>query len=151
MDISSGPSTEGRASSQASRSLSVRHESATMVCPWTVTARLSARSHVARTGGTGLGDQVFFQLVLIIRFIDMFMDVFDVAAQEISGDAFEASPANGGGRLMFGKMAAKKGAFHAKEQQVALRLGEFFERQGEVECEPIIRGGSLQNGGIVVD
>ena len=79
----------------------------------------------ARAGavGAGLGDQEIFQLVAVIGLGMCSLDVFGVAAQQTGGDALEASLADGGGRLDIWEVAAKERAFHAKEQQVALRLG----------------------------
>ena len=56
-----------------------------------------------------MGDQEFFQLVAVIGLVDMFVDVFSVAAQEIGGGAFEASLADGGWRLDIWEVAAKEG------------------------------------------
>ena len=107
----------------------------------------------ARAGavGTGLGDQEFLQLVAVIGLVDVLVDVFGVAAQEIGGDAFEAPLADGGWRLDLWEVAAKEGAVHAKEQQVALRRGVVLDRKREVEFEPVMGGGCLQGGGVVVD
>src|SRR5437588_2550466 len=107
----------------------------------------------ARAGavGTGLGDQEFFQFVAVIGLVDVFVDVFSVATQQIGGDAFEASLADGGWRLDMWEVAAKEVAVYAKEQQVALRRGVVFDRKREVEFKPVMGSGCLQGGGIVVD
>ena len=98
-----------------------------------------------------MSDQEFFQLVAVIGLVDVFVDVFSVAAQEIGGDAFEASLADGGWRLDIWEVAAKEGAVYAKEQQVALRRGVVFDRKREVEFKPVMGSGCLQGGGVVVD
>ena len=98
-----------------------------------------------------MGDQEFFQLVAVIGLVDVFVDVFSVATQQIGGDAFEASLADGGWRLDMWEVAAKEVAVYAKEQQVALRRGVVFDRKREVEFKPVMGSGCLQGGGVVVD
>jgi len=56
-----------------------------------------------------LGDQEFFQLVAVIGFVDVFVDVFSIAAQEIGGNAFETPLADSGWRLDIWEVAAKEG------------------------------------------
>ena len=98
-----------------------------------------------------MGDQEFFQLVAVIGLVDVFVDVFSVAAQQIGGDAFEAPLADGGWRLDIWEVAAKEGAVHTKEQQVALRRRVVFDRKREIEFKPVMGCGCLQGGGVVVD
>ena len=92
----------------------------------------------AEAVGTGLGDEKLFQLVSVIGLVDVLVDVLSVAAQEIGGDAFEASPADGGRRLDLWKVAAKDRAVHAKEKQIALRPAVVFDRMRKVELEPVV-------------
>src|SRR5205823_5045777 len=56
-----------------------------------------------------------------------------------------------GWQLDIREVAAKEGAVHAKEQQVALRRGVVFDREREIEFEAIMGSGCLQDGGVVVD
>ena len=69
----------------------------------------------------------------------MALDVFGVAAQEVGGDALEASLADGGRRLDVGEVAAEVRALHAEEQQVALGRRVVLDRQREVEVEAVVR------------
>ena len=60
--------------------------------------------------------EFFVDLIAVARLLD----VLGVAAQQAGGDALEAPPADGGGRLDVREMPAELGALHTVEQQIAL-------------------------------
>jgi hypothetical protein len=103
----------------------------------------------ARAGaiGAGLNDQEFFHFIAV----SSVLNAFRVAAQQIGGDTFETTLADGVWRLDTWKMAAEKGAFDSEEQQVALCRGEVCDRQGQIEFEPVMGSGCLQGSSVVID
>jgi len=117
MIISSGLRTAGSPPSQAPRSSIDRRETAMMVCPSTVTARLSSAG-ACRRSRDRLGDQEFLQPVAVVGLVDVFVDVFGVAAQETGGDAFRTAPGGRWLRLDTWTVTAKGGLSTPKNKQI---------------------------------
>ena len=87
-----------------------------------------------------MADHELFQLVAVACFLDVLLDMFGVATQEIGGDAFKAPLANRARGLDIGEVAAKERAVYSIEQKVALRWGDPTATTSSVVIRPGVGG-----------